>query len=210
MSQLWLHSDWHWRHENIYRFVYTDVNSVERRVRERFSNATEGDAYMEQRWRDLIKPQDHVYVLGDLTMFRENHMATEFVSLWRSLPGHKRLIPGNHDHLKPRWYVEAGFEKIRGAHLLDNLFLTHVPVHPSSIPRRAIGNVHGHTHQQPDIWPVRREDGTVAAWLNVSVERTGYEPIPVEEAKRLLEACRAAVDLRPVLKDVSNNLITGP
>lgn len=170
-GQIWLHSDWHWNHQNIYTFVYTDTNGIERRVRERFANAKEGDAYIEQRWRDLIKPQDHVYVLGDLCMHRENHMAHVFVNLWRSLPGHKRLIMGNHDHLKPKHYVAAGFEKIRGAHMLDVLFLTHVPVHPLSIPKRAIGNVHGHTHAAPDIGP---------QYLNVCVERTNYEPVPLE------------------------------
>lgn len=177
MANIFIHSDWHWLHHNLYAFTYTDPLGVERRVRERFANVAEGDAYIEQRWRDLIKPQDHVYVLGDLCMFRENHMAKEFVELWRSLPGHKRLIPGNHDHLKPKWYAEAGFQKIRGAHLLDGLLLTHYPVHPSSLPSRAIGNVHGHTHQNPDI---------DHRYINVCVERTEYAPIPLEEAKRML------------------------
>lgn len=65
-GQIWLHSDWHWRHENIYKFIYTDAGGNERRVRERFASAAEGDAYIEQRIRDLVKPEDHLYVLGDL------------------------------------------------------------------------------------------------------------------------------------------------
>lgn len=166
------------RHANLYDFTYTEeVTGATRRVRERFTTVEEGDAYIEQRWRDLVKPSDHVYLLGDLCMFRGNHKGQDFVNLFRSLPGHKRLIPGNHDHLKPHWYVDAGFEKMRGAHLLDNLFLTHVPVHPNSIPKRALGNVHGHTHQQLDIGP---------QYLNVCVERTDYEPVPIEWAQEQL------------------------
>ena len=184
MSQFWIHSDWHWKHENIYRFDSVCPDGVARRIRHRFANAAEGDDYIESRWRDLIKPQDHVYCLGDLTMFRENHMAHDFVKLFKSLPGHKRLIPGNHDHLKPKWYVEAGFEKLRGAHFFQRLLMTHYPVHPSCITFKVIGNVHGHTHEKPDLGP---------QYLNVSVERTGYEPVPIEWAlEQLREKQRVA------------------
>ena len=171
MSQLWLHSDWHWRHDNIYSFTLKLPDGTERRIRERFANAAEGDAYMEQRWRDLVKPQDHVYCLGDLCMFRENHRADEFVKFFKSLPGHKRLILGNHDRLKTQWYIDAGFQKIRGSRFHDGLLLTHIPVHLSSISRRMKGNVHGHTHEKPDCSHLH---------LNVSVERTNYEPVPIE------------------------------
>ena len=201
-GQIWLISDMHLWHENLYRFTYTDAQGNERRVRERFTHAAESDAYMLQRWRDLIRPQDHVYNLGDLCMNRENHMAHAFVELFRSLPGHKRLILGNHDHLKPKWYVEAGFEKLRGGHVIDRLLLTHYPVHPSSINFRALGNVHGHTHQQPDLGP---------RYLNVCVERTDYAPIPIEEAKsRLQRKISLAETLGNHLFDVSGVEVTGP
>lgn len=193
-AQIWLHSDWHWKHENIYTFV----DASGQRIRARFANMTEGDAYIEQRIRDLVKEQDHIYYLGDLTMFRENHMAAEFVKLFKSLPGHKRLVPGNHDHLKPKWYVEAGFTKIRGSHLHDGLLMTHFPVHPSSIGFRVVGNVHGHTHQQPDLGP---------KYLNVSVERTDYEPIPIEEAKKRFVEKQLT---QPISLDVSGHVVTGP
>lgn len=176
-AQIWLHSDWHWRHENIYTF--TDASG--RRIRERFANAAEGDAYIEQRIRDLVKPSDHLWFLGDLTMFRENHMAHEFVKLFKSLPGDKSLIPGNHDHLKFKWYLEAGL-RIRGARTHEGLLFTHYPVHPSSLSFKVRANVHGHTHGAPDI---------DHRYLNVSVERTNYEPMPIEEAQR-----RLAVKLR--------------
>ena len=207
--QIWILSDTHLWHQNIYKFTYVDATGTQRRVREQFADAAEGDAYMLQRWRDLVKPEDHIYHLGDICMNRENHMGHAFVALMRSLPGHKRLIPGNHDHLKPHWYVDAGFEKIRGAHLLDNLWLTHVPCHPGSIPKRAIGNIHGHTHQNEDIGPL---------YLNVSVERTDYAPIPIEEAQRRLRIKQGNATRQDHLSgsrklpdlDVSGNAITGP
>ena len=172
-AQIWLHSDWHLWHDKLYRFTYTDAYGVERRVREQFTTCAEGDAYIEQRWRELIKPQDHCYVLGDICMCRKNHRADEFVRLFKSLPGHKRLIPGNHDHLYTRHYAEAGFQHVRGGHMLNGLLLTHYPVHPCSITPRVKGNVHGHNHQRLDISPQH---------LNVSVERTGYAPVTIEWA----------------------------
>ena len=108
-------------------------------------------------------------------------MAHDFVKLFKSLPGHKRLIPGNHDHLKPKWYVEAGFEKLRGAHFFQGLLMTHYPVHPSCITFKVIGNVHGHVHAAANIRPVIVGE-KAKVWLNVCVEATQYEPIPIEEA----------------------------
>ena len=193
-AQIWLHSDWHWRHENIYKFV--DAGGV--RIRNRFADMAEGDAFIEQRLRDLVKPEDHIYFLGDLTMARENHMADDFIRLFRSLPGHKRLIQGNHDGLKIHHYIAAGFQKIKASNMIGGILLTHYPVHQSSIGYKTLGNAHGHTHGQPDIGP---------RYLNVSVERTNYEPIPLEEARARLTAKIATV---PSLIDVSGNPITGP
>lgn len=170
MSQIWIHSDWHRWHENIYTFTYEDADGTTRRVRERFANVQEGDSYIEQRWRELVKPNDHVWCLGDLCMSRDNHRAQEFVKAFKSLPGHKRLILGNHDHLKTKWYIEAGFEKIKGSHLHDGILFSHYPLHESSLFRAKL-NAHGHIHQNNSPTPRH---------YNCCVEVTGYEPIPIE------------------------------
>ena len=180
--QIWLTSDNHFWHENIYKFIYTDKFGVERRVREQFKDAKEGNEFMLQAWRDQIKPEDHLWHLGDVTMFRGNHMVHAFVGLIQSLPGHKRLILGNHDHYDMKVYREAGFQKIRGSNKIDNLLLTHYPVHHTSIPARCIGNVHGHTHIQADLAPMVTQE-RIIKWRNICVERTGYRPIPIEEVQ---------------------------
>lgn len=192
MAQIWLISDWHWQHENIYTFTYTDDAGVKRRVREPFLNAQEGDEYIIQEWRKLVKPQDHVWGLGDWTIHRGKHHASEFVALMRSLPGHKRTILGNHDWYDMKTYVEAGFQKIRASNVFDGILLTHYPVHPSSLSGRIHNNVHGHRHQNTDLLPVISET-RILTWLNVSVERTNYAPIPWEEVKRRLHEQEKAV-----------------
>ena len=169
--QIWLISDTHFGHQNIYKFVGLDGVT---RIRARFRDAHEGDAYMIQRWCELVKPQDHIWHLGDVTMERSSAYKAQFVNMIRGLPGHKRLILGNHDHLTLDVYRDAGFQKIKGSHKLNRLLLTHYPVHPDSVPMWCAANIHGHIHERSS--PVGR-------YINVSVERTNYEPIPLEEVE---------------------------
>ena len=173
--KIWLISDTHWGQHNIYKFLAEDGKT---RIRERFRDAYEGDAYMCQKWCELVAPEDHIWHLGDVTMERSSNAKTWFVNKIRSLPGHKRLILGNHDHLTMNVYKDAGFQKIKGSHKLDRLLLTHYPVHPDSIPSWCLANVHGHIHQRPS--PAGR-------YVNVSVERIGYQPILLEEVIRMAE-----------------------
>lgn len=58
-AQIWLISDMHLWHQNLYTFTYVDTGGIEKRVREKFKDAAEGDAYMIQRWRDLVQVNDH-------------------------------------------------------------------------------------------------------------------------------------------------------
>lgn len=175
---IWLCSDWHLAHENIYKFTYTDADGAVRRVRERFKDAQEGDDYMMQRWNELVKPEDHVWHLGDVTMERSSNAKQWFVNKIHSLPGHKRLILGNHDHLAMDVYRDAGFQKIKGSHKIDNLLLSHYPLHESTIPLWASVNCHGHIHQNPA--PSLRH-------MNLCVEVTNYEPVPLDT---VLEAAK--------------------
>ena len=206
--QLWLHSDWHWQHDNIYKFTYLDSEGVERRMRERFADAREGDDYIAQRIADLVKPSDHVWFLGDMTMHRGNNASLAFIKLMKSLPGHKRLILGNHDHYHVSVYVEAGFEKVRASNQLEGILMTHYPVHPSSIGFKVKANAHGHIHQN---------NSPAGKYLNMCVEQTNYEPVPFEDVKTaadklnvVLEEAKRAALYAKVVTDVSGAVMEGP
>ena len=145
---------------------------------------------MIQQWNAIVKPQDHIYHLGDVTMARKNQDREAFIKLIRSLNGHKRLIMGNHDQFHVKTYLDAGFEKVMAMNRLDRtLWLTHVPVHPSSMGS-AIANIHGHTHANPDYTPILQvnDKGTVLCkpYINVCVEKTNYQPIHLEKVKQLV------------------------
>lgn len=175
MTEHWVISDTHFNHAAIIGYAGRP-----------FTSAGEMDAYMVQTWNDRVKPTDSVYHLGDITMARSSNEVAWFTGLIKSLNGHKRLILGNHDHFPIKVYQNAGFEKIRGtgAWLGNGMLLSHFPVHPSSIGMRSIANIHGHIHEKDSPPPVIRDtDGARIPYINVSVEKTGYGPISVDEVR---------------------------
>lgn len=164
---IWLISDTHFHHANILGFKRADGSPLRS-----FSNVHEMDDFMATKWAETVKPQDHVWHLGDVMLQGKN------LGIIKTLPGHKRLVLGNHDNkLKITEYVAAGFEKIVMWRRFEDVVCTHVPIHPGSIGGRLIGNIHGHIHDRVLDDP---------RYLNVSVERTEYGPIAFETARDLL------------------------
>lgn len=106
-------------------------------------------------------------------------MKTTDLQTVKRLNGRKRLVFGNHDIFEYKKYAAVGFEKMMGMRVLDELLLTHVPVHPSQLGRRFKANVHGHIHNN---------EGMLGRYINVSVEATGYNPVPLDQ---LIEQAKA-------------------
>ena len=161
MSDTYVISDTHFGHVNMYTFLRPDGSPV------RPFTMPDCDTLMVANWQKTIRPSDIVYFLGDWTLNTpdQQHLNT----LGRLLPGHKILVPGNHDHLH-RWdYLEAGFSQIHGSYQYKGIWLTHMPLHPQSLGARV--NIHGHTHER-NIHDTR--------YVNVSVEQINYTPQPID------------------------------
>ncbi len=82
------------------------------------------------------------------------------------------LVFGNHDVHARGELAAPGFDQQDAAVVCDTdpvLVLTHSPLR--RVPPNAV-NVHGHLHGPP---------GLTSRHLNVSVERTGYRPVPLTE-----------------------------
>ena len=155
---LFVTSDTHFGHENIIAYCSRP-----------FSNAEEMDEAIIERWNRRVRPCDHVYHLGDVAM-RKPHL-----SRMARLNGHHRLVRGNHDIFRTKDYL-AFFDEIYGVRVLDNMLLSHIPVHHESLGRfRA--NVHGHVHASRAL---------PKPYLNVCVEVTDYTPVALEEVKSWL------------------------
>lgn len=150
MTRIWVCSDHHFEHANILKFTGADGQLI----RPNFNHIWEMDQHMVERHNAVVKPQDHVYMLGDVAIKKGG---LNYVKL---LNGHKRLVRGNHDIFKTRQYIEVGFEEIYGVRVFQNalprpVILSHIPLHPDCLKGRNWLNIHGHLHSNV----VRRLDG---------------------------------------------------
>lgn len=177
----WLISDTHFGHANILNFKRDDGTPLRD-----FSTVEEMDECMIHNWNSVVDHKDRVYHLGDVVINRK------FLKVLDRLNGHKVLIKGNHDIFKLDDYA-AYFDDIRAYHVLDGLFLSHVPVHPDSLGRFGC-NIHGHLHYREVV-----DSNGVAdmRYWNVSVERIGYTPISLEGLKHMIVGLGGSVAMRP-------------
>jgi calcineurin-like phosphoesterase family protein len=167
MANLFVISDTHFGHANILSFKKQDGSPVRN-----FSCVEEMDQYIVDKWNSVIRPQDHVYHLGDVSMKRPD---LETVSRCN---GHKRLVRGNHDIFRTKDYLKY-FDEIYASRVLDGLIFTHIPIHPESLGRfRA--NVHGHVHNNAPAGFFGPR------YFNVSVEVIDYTPVSLEDLKKRL------------------------
>ena len=159
----------HFGHENMISFV--DYNGQKIRP---FNTCQECDELMIENWNSVVRPQDKIYVLGDIC-FNKN-LGDKIMP---RLNGKKCLIRGNHDNFKLSWYA-LWFYDVRGCHNLENYLLTHIPVHLDSKARFKM-NIHGHLHRNivykneneikvPDVW-----------YRNVCMDYNNYKPVSFEQ-----------------------------
>lgn len=186
----WFWSDHHFGHDNIIRFADRP-----------FADVWEMQEFMIGLHNEYVKPEDHVYFLGDVTLRRGSRFNQEWlIKLIRRMHGHKKLFLGNHDHFPTKTYLEAGFEQVFATWRDEEKILySHMPVHPGSIGS-AIANCHGHLHQNDSPPPVvfeRNSKKIVIPYVNVCVEKTAYRPLSLEELKNRIDV---------VCKDVYNGL----
>ena len=141
-----------------------------------FSTTLEMDDYLLEAWRRRVGLQDLNICLGDV-VHPEAEPST--VAALRNCPGRRLLVLGNHDVGDRERLRDVGFVDQRVAVLCATdppLALTHVPLR--RVPPTAI-NVHGHLHGAPAPSPRH---------LKVSVERTDYAPIRLNQLLQRLPA----------------------
>ena len=176
-NDIWFFSDPHFDHANFLKFKDDEGNFCRA-----FDTVKSMNETMIQNYIALVKPHDKVYWMGDVTL-RPNSLAR----IMCRLPGHKRLIGGNHDDLKnyelTRWFEKVGIWRIFKEH---NIVVSHIPMHHDCFRHKVQYNVHGHTHQRHIMignGPNYRRD---PRYENVSCELTSYGPIHLDEVKARL------------------------
>ncbi len=119
---------------------------------------------MIKRWNNKVEKDDLVIHLGDFALGSKD----EVTNIRNKLNGNIILLKGSHDHKTIR---EHRFLVIDGTLEIGNLIFSHNPLRKEEIPKGFI-NIHGHIHEKESLNGV-----------NVSVEKTNYEPIELEDLK---------------------------
>jgi calcineurin-like phosphoesterase family protein len=167
MANLFIISDTHFNNANILNFKRQDGSPVRT-----FSSVEEMDEVMVERWNSVVRPQDKVYHLGDVSMSKVG------IATVGRCNGHKRLVRGNHDTHPIKEYLKY-FEEVYATRVLDHMLFSHIPVHPDSIGKHH-ANVHGHIHN-----PLHDHYGP--KYYNVSVEVIDFTPIALEDLKKKIK-----------------------
>lgn len=160
MVDVFVISDLHLGHKNILKF---ENNGKPLR---KFSCLEEMHETIISNWHSVVKPQDKVYVLGDVSF------KVELLEIFKRLPGHKRLVRGNHDLFDTQVYLKY-FDDVYGVRQLNGVWLTHCPMHQDSVDApRVKMNIHGHLHANKINHP---------KYFNASVECINYTPVSIED-----------------------------
>lgn len=172
MTRTYITSDHHFSHKNILKY--------EPDARSQWETIEQMNNDLVSIWNSIVRPEDKVYHLGDISMGKQG---LEFA---RQLNGRKVLIKGNHDLQKLRDYVEI-FDDVRAYHNLDDIILSHIPVHENQ-KHRYRANIHGHLHSKR----VLNGLGEIDPWyISACVELNEFKPILFEEmAKRIQEVIK--------------------
>ncbi len=168
---IWLTADWHLWHTNILDLVDRPFPSMKEMHETLVSN-----------YIAVVKPEDTVYFLGDMTLAINAWTLSSCTKLLASIPGEKVLILGNHDKYKVWSYLKMGFTSVHTHYLLKPEMTSPLTwlVHD---PKRALGSGFcGHVHNN---WLTTQKPYPL---VNVGVDRWDFKPVDLRTAMTELNA----------------------
>lgn len=153
-----------------------------------FSSIEEHDLAILKTWNHIVKPEDTVYILGDLCL---GHDHDEWDRVYKNLNGHIKFIRGNHDtdNKIARYISEYGMEYLGLAYYYRysknrNFLLSHYPTLVGNYDdTKFLWNLSGHTHASGVF-----QNGTSCVY-NVAWD-AHYRPISIEQIIKDIEKYR--------------------
>jgi calcineurin-like phosphoesterase family protein len=163
IMQTFFFSDPHFGHYNIIEYAARP-----------FQTSAEMDAAIIANWNQVVTPDDHVFLLGDVAI--QNPEKTH--EILHRLHGTITLVLGNHDN-RNEMEKTGRFDLVSPYPILyDNFFLlSHEPVFVNE--QCPFCNVHGHTHGN-------RFENTLLH-VNVSAECVDYTPLAFAEVRKIVK-----------------------
>lgn len=170
---IWFTADSHLGHQNIIKYCNRP-----------FQNVDEMDETIINNWNSVVKPEDHVYHLGDFSF--GNPLKYSF-----RLKGKKFLIKGNHDHrYKDQKFIDAGFEWVKDFHVLtiqdkdskygkQEIALFHYAMRTWPKSHFGMYSLFGHSHG-------KLQDDTHSLSIDIGVDCYNFFPLSYEQVKEIM------------------------
>lgn len=126
-------ADLHFGHKNIIRFDNRPFATIE-----------EMDNTIIRNWNDKVEDNDEVYILGDISWYKEDKTC----DILSKLKGKKHLIKGNHDHISSNmrkyFYSINDYKEIKVDDV--NIVLCHYPITFFNKHHYGSYMLYGHVH----------------------------------------------------------------
>ena len=148
-----------------------------------FKSVAEMHTTLWGNWQMRVAPGDTVYVLGDLALPKRQEIE-QVLAFYRSLPGEKHLVFGNHDKKLRKVYQDSGvFASCSDLKEIDvngqRVVMCHFPLLSWNKSYRGSWMLHGHCHGnlKPDPHAKR---------LDVGVDCHNFTPISFGEVQKIM------------------------
>ena len=158
-EETWFTADPHFWHQNVIKYC-----------KRPFKNQKHMNAEIIKNYQQVGESHTLI-ILGDLTMVNDSNRIEHLI---RQIPGNKILVVGNHDRLKPKAYVNIGFESVHSSLIMYNrknpdkdILCVHDPALAVVWPRDKYV-FHGHVHE---LWKIQRN------LINVAVDVWDFKPV---------------------------------
>ena len=165
------------------KYYISDLHLFHNRILEKFnrpfSSVEEMHEMIINNWKNKVKADDTVYILGDVGMYHPK----EIGNILNNLPGHKILITGNHDfkNIHSGSYKKV-FDKITSYLEIEenggNVILFHYQIRDGNGKNREYYHLHGHIHNNEDSLSQKERR------FNVSAEVVDYTPVSLDELEQ--------------------------
>lgn len=170
MRNIWLSSDWHFHHNK--NFIWESRG---------FSSIDEMNEAVIERYNQLVKDNDTVYILGDC-MLGKLQPSLQCIN---RLKGQKYLAYGNHDtDVRLKAYTASRlFKDIQMGYRIKigkrTFICTHYPTIVANNDDDRVIGLYAHTHQQTNFFS--DEAGTRTNMYHVGVDSHNCYPINLED-----------------------------
>lgn len=165
------------------KYYISDLHLFHNRILEKFnrpfSSVEEMHEMIINNWKNKVKADDTVYILGDVGMYHPK----EIGNILNNLPGHKILITGNHDfkNIHSGSYKKV-FDKITSYLEIEdngrNVIFFHYPIEDWNGKYREYYHLHGHIHNNEESLSQKERR------FNVSAEVVDYTPVSLDELEQ--------------------------